>query len=206
MSRTTRLAAAILGAAALCAVAVGAASANSSVATKTTTFPMVRSTGVVAANCLQNAQANVTISATGQTETMKVTVSGMPANIELDLFVIQVPDPPFGLSWYQGDLNTDANGNGSGTYVGRFSVETFAVAVNTAPAPRPHPGDARSNPPFAPIHTYHVGLWFGTPQAAAAAGCPTTVTPFNGDHTAGIQAMSTHQFPVLGGPLRSFQP
>jgi hypothetical protein len=53
-----------------------------------------------------------------------------------------------------------------------------------------------------PIHEYHVGVWFGSPTAAAAAGCPTTVTPFNGHHNAGVQALSTKQFGDLRGPLR----
>jgi hypothetical protein len=53
---------------------------------------------------------------------------------------------------------------------------------------------------------FHLGLWFGSPAAAAAAGCPTTVTPFNGDHNAGIQALSTRQFPALNGPLSRLRP
>ena len=86
--------------------------------------------------------------------------------------------------------------------IGRFNIETFAVAPKTAPAPVTHPGkDADSNPPFAPIHTYHVGFWFNSPDDAVKAGCPGNVTPFNGDHTAGVQAMSTRNFPDLAGPL-----
>jgi hypothetical protein len=49
---------------------------------------------------------------------------------------------------------------------------------------------------------FHLGLWFNSPTDAAAAGCPNTVTPFNGDHTAGVQALSTHNFGDLHGPLR----
>lgn len=212
MSRTSRLAAAVVGAAAVCAVAVGAASASSSslVASKSTTFAMVRSTGVVAAGCLPNAHASVTVRTNdqvgGQTEIMKITAGGLPANTEFDVFIIQVPDAPFGIAWYQGDLQTNSSGNGASTFVGRFSQETFAVAPGTAPAPTVHPGDANSNPAFAPVHMYHVGFWFGSPTAAAAAGCPNAQTPFNGDHTAGIQAMSTTQFPDLRGPLRTFKP
>ena len=50
------------------------------------------------------------------------------------------------------------------------------------------------NPATEPIHTFHLGLWFGSPAAAQAAGCPNTVTRFNGDHRAGIQALSTRNF------------
>ena len=53
---------------------------------------------------------------------------------------------------------------------------------------------------------YHLGLWFNSAKDAAAAGCPNTVTPFNGVHNAGIQALSTHQFAVTSGPLRHLKP
>ena len=46
------------------------------------------------------------------------------------------------------------------------------------------------------------GFWFNDPADAAAAGCSNGVTPFNGEHNAGPQAMSTAQFPVLAGPLK----
>jgi len=74
---------------------------------------------------------------------------------------------PFGLSWYQGDLTTDANGKGIADFIGRFSIETFIVGPGSGPAPVVHPQDAAVNPATAPIHTYHVGLWFGSATAAA---------------------------------------
>jgi hypothetical protein len=86
-----------------------------------------------------------------------------------------------------------------------LSIETFIVAPGSGPAPvvhhQPIP-DANTNPATGPVHTYHVGLWFGSPDAAAAAGCPNSVTPFNGEHNAGIQALSTRN---LQGPLRRIQ-
>jgi hypothetical protein len=51
----------------------------------------------------------------------------------------------------------------------------------------------------------HLGLWFNSPQDAAAAGCPNGVTPFNGDHTAGIQILSTRNFVDIG-PLSQLTP
>jgi hypothetical protein len=174
------------------------------------TFQMKRSTGVVAANCLKGAQATVHITHRGQVEAMDITASHLPPNREFDLFIIQVPDTPFGMSWYQGDLQSDRTGHGRGHYVGRFSIETFMVAPGTAPAPVVHSGgtfpDANMNPATLPVHMFHLGLWFGSPRAAVAAGCPNTLTPFNGDHRAGIQALSTRQFPKLAGPLRKLQP
>ena len=62
--------------------------------------------------------------------------------------------------------------------------------------------DASSNPATARVHQYHLGLWFNDPAAAQAAGCGGAVTPFNGDHHAGVQVLSTRQAPALNGPLR----
>jgi hypothetical protein len=106
------------------------------------------------------------------------------------------------MSWYQGDVETDSTGAGSTRFLGRFSNETFIVAPGAASAPAPHASDAQQNPPTGPIHTYHVGLWFNSPVDAAAAGCPGTTTPFNGDHTAGVQVLNTSNFPDLAGPLQ----
>src|SRR3982750_2849566 len=94
-------------------------------------------------------------------------------------------------------------GNALVKMIGRFNIETFAVAPNTAPAPNTHPGkDATSTPPSGPIPTSHVGFWFNSPADAVKAGCSGNVTPFNGDHTAGVQAMSTRNFADDNGPLR----
>ncbi|HEY2300097.1 MAG TPA: hypothetical protein VGH43_20410 [Jatrophihabitans sp.] len=170
-----------------------------------TKFQMVRSQGAMMAGCLPHAHANVSVQHGGPVEVMNVFVKGLPAHREFDLFVIQVPDAPFGLSWYQGDIDTDRNGAGHGRFVGRFSIETFIVAPGSAPAPKVHPTDGTSNPAIpGPVHTYHLGLWFNSPRAAARAGCapPNTVTPFNGRHHAGVQVLSTRQAPVKFGPLR----
>src|SRR6516165_5864668 len=175
-------------------------------------FQMVRSTGAVAANCIPNANAAVRVGSLGPVEAMTVDVGGLPPNTEFDLFVIQIPDAPFGLAWYQGDIKTDANGEGHQLFVGRFNIETFIVAQPPGgqPAPvvhnQPPFPDASMNPATEPIHTYHLGLWFGSPRAAQRAGCPNTVTRFNGEHNAGIQALSTRNFPKLFGPLRKLTP
>jgi len=172
-------------------------------------FDMVRSAAATTAGCLANASAHVVIHSNGPTETMTVKVRGLPANTDFDFFVIQVPNAPFGMSWYQGDLQTDGHGRAEGRFIGRFSIETFSVAPGTAPAPVVHHSpipDASSNPATAPVHQYHLGLWFNSPADAVAAGCPGTVTPFNGDHSAGVQALSTRQFRDDHGPLHRIRP
>jgi hypothetical protein len=166
------------------------------------TFSMVRSGAAVNAGCLPAATATVRVVSHGQNETMTLRASGLPALTEFDLFILQLPNAPFGVSWYQSDLQTGYDGTATVTVVGRFNVETFAVAPGSGAAPVVHDADAASNPPFAPIHTFHVGFWFNSPADAVAAGCPGVVTPFNGDHNAGVQAMSTRNFGDQDGPLR----
>jgi hypothetical protein len=170
-------------------------------------FSMTVSAG--AKTCIPNASGTVRISQAGGVEIMDVTVQGLPPNTEFDLFVLQVPKSPFGVAWYQGDIQTDKNGRGRQQFAGRFNIETFAVAPGSAPAPAVFNGpfpDATLNPPFNPIQMYHLGLWFGSTQAAQNAGCAATLTPFNGEHNAGIQALNTSNFPDDHGPLRDIQP
>lgn len=171
-------------------------------------FNMVVSAG--AANCLPDASATVRIKSIGQVEIMDVTVRNLPHNTDFDFFVIQIPVGPFGVAWYQGDIETDDEGEGHARFAGRFSNETFAVAQppGGAPAPVLHHTpeslvtDASTNPAFEPVHMFHLGLWFDSSQDAIAAGCPGTETRFNGDHTAGLQVLNTSNFPTLEGPLR----
>jgi hypothetical protein len=92
--------------------------------------------------------------------------------------------PPFGIAWYEGDIETNVQGYGKGFFVGRFNRETFAMDPDSGNAPihhsdGPYP-DASTNPDFAPIHTHHLGLFFDSPGAARRAGCPADVTLFNG--------------------------
>jgi hypothetical protein len=167
-------------------------------------FSMVRSANAQAIGCLSKATATVTITQQGAVEKMRVRATGLPKSTDFDLFVIQVPNAPFGLSWYQGDLESNKYGKADQTYVGRFSNETFSVAPGVAPAPvlhkTPFP-DAASNPATAPVHQFHLGVWFNSAADAAKAGCQPTVTPFNGEHNAGVQALSTRNFPDGAGPL-----
>lgn len=161
------------------------------------------------ATCLQNAKADVRVTSFGSVEQMDVFVSGLPPITDFDFFVIQVPKAPFGVSWYQGDIQTDHTGAGHQRFIGRFSIETFVVAPGSAPAPVVHNGpfpDASLNPPFNPIHTYHLGLWFNSPADAVKAGCPGAITPFNGDHSAGVQVLNTSNFTNDQGPLRQLVP
>jgi len=163
------------------------------------TFAMVPTLG--SESCVP-AKGRVTITHTPiLEENMHVEVSGLPANTDFDLFVIQQPAPDFGDAWYMGDMLTDATGTAVADFIGRFQIGTFIVAPGSEPAPVVLPGDASSNPSSAPVQLYHLGLWFDSPADANKAGCGSKVTPFNSTHNAGVQILNTSNFPNLAGPL-----
>ena len=155
-------------------------------------FKMVPSPNIAA--CLPYARGYVTITPNSLNDVMRVSVSGLAPNTGYDLFVIQLPNKPFGISWYQSDLETNAYGNGSVTVVGIFNRETFSVS----------PGGPTTK--FAPTHQYHLGLWFNDPQVPFNLHCEPgaktpIVTPFNGEQHAGVQVLNTANFPNNAGPL-----
>jgi hypothetical protein len=171
-------------------------------------FDMVASGA--AQTCLPNASGHVTIEAAGDNQKMRVKVEGLAPKTVFTFFVLQTPtNPPgFSMAWYQGDIETNGDGRGEKTFLGIFSSETFIFALTIQPAPQTDGFDAAINPATAPVHMYHLGLWFSDPADATAAGCPGNVTPFEGSHVAGIQVLNTSNFGTAAqaGPLGQFQP
>jgi len=175
------------------ALAISLATATGATATDSSfSFALQPSSSAISA-CLPNASGHVTITTGALNDVMTVTISGMPHNTGFDLFVIQQPGTPFGISWYQTDIHAGSNGTGSATVRGVFDSETFSVS----------PGGTTT---FAPTHQFHLGLWFNSPKVPFNLGCEPgatspIVTPFNGNQHAGIQVLNTAQFPVNAGPL-----
>ena len=176
----------------LTATAGAAAHAPAHTAASSFSFALKPSSSAISA-CLPKAGGHVTITPGTLNDTMTVSLHGMPPNAGFDLFVIQQPTAPFGVSWYQTDIQTGSSGSGSATVRGVFDKETFSVSLG---------GTAT----FSPTHQYHLGVWFSDPRVPFNLGCEPgatspTVTPFNGEQTAGIQVVNTAQFPVNAGPL-----
>ena len=176
----------------LTATAGAAAHAPGRTAASSFSFALKPSSSAISA-CLPKAGGHVTITPGTLNDTMTVSLHGMPANAGFDLFVIQQPTAPFGVSWYQTDIQANSNGFGSATVKGVFDSETFSVSLG---------GTAT----FSPTHQYHLGVWFNDPSVPFNLGCEPgatspTVTPFNGEQNAGIQVVNTAQFPVNAGPL-----
>jgi hypothetical protein len=187
-------------------VVVALAAAAAFAVDDTTSFKMVRSQAAVDNECLKGAKANVDVTTTPtDNQIMDVTLNHAPKNTEFELFITQQPNSPFGVSWYQADFTTNNQGQGEVRARGIFSEELFVFAPGVVKAPQVDKFDAKKNPKFDPVHTFHLGLWFGDPKDAKDAGCSGKVTQFDGDHEAGIQAFSTRNFPDLEGPLGNIQ-
>jgi hypothetical protein len=168
------------------------------------TFKLQRSASTISAGCLPNASGVISVTRLARTEEMTIHVTGLYPSSVFTVFLTQVPNGPFGVSIYEGDIATDTHGAGTNTFVGRFAQAAFVVGPGTAVAPTIHTSpfaDASTNPAFAPVHVLHVGLWFNSEQRSVAAGCAAVLSPFNGTHTAGPQVLSTRQFPDTAGPL-----
>src|SRR5713226_5432238 len=59
-------------------------------------FSLVPSPGITA--CLPHAMGDAVITRTNLNDLMTVEVEGLPANTGFDLFVIEIPNKPFGIS------------------------------------------------------------------------------------------------------------
>ena len=175
----------------LTAYGLTTASAAPRYTAKTFTFKLLASPGI--AKCLPKARGQAWITTHPLNDTMKVQLWGMPAGADFDLFVIQYPNKPFGVSWYQSDIHAGGNGSGTATVQGIFDKETFSVS----------PGGTVT---FKPTHQFHLGVWFNDPGLPFKLGCEPgqkapVVTPFNGEQHAGIQVVNTGNFPNNAGPL-----
>lgn len=174
-------------------VSVNSAKANAQPDKSSFKFSMVPSPNI--SGCLPHASATVTIKKNSLNDKMTINATGLAPNTGYDLFVIELPNKPFGVAWYQSDLQADQYGSGSVTVQGIFNVETFSVSL----------GD-NGGITFPPTHQYHLGLWFNDPQVPFNLGCEPgqpqpVITPFNGEQHAGVQVLNTSNFPDNAGPL-----
>lgn len=153
-------------------------------------------------NQTQPPKATVTVTRGTLNDTMTITLSNIRKNTDFDVFTVQnspldshgVPTSftNFGMAWYQSDLHSDSNGNGS-------------VKIQTILLDQIFGFDAATGLP--PTHTFHVGFWFNNPNVPFNGGCEPgktspVITPFNGEQHAGILAMISTPKAATGlGPL-----
>jgi hypothetical protein len=152
---------------------------------------------------VRNAQERIKIESVGPVEIMDVIVEGLPPNTDLDFFVVQIQNAGFGLSWYGAIsrlivMASAMAGSSAASILRPSSCRPQASLLGSRSTTRfrTSPG-----PTIGPIHTYHLGLWFNSAEDAKKAGGLGTVTPFYGEHNAGVQVLNTSNFQDLGGPL-----
>lgn len=148
-------------------------------------------------------KAQVTVIPGQLNDTLVIKAENIRPGLGFDLFTIERTnlladhsvDPAFankfGLSWYQSDLQANAQGRIQATIKTVLLNEIFGFDSDL------------SNP--APINTFNLGFWFNNPNDATVDGCTFDVThptPFNGEHNAGPLAMSSAPDAVTNlGPL-----
>jgi hypothetical protein len=158
----------------------------------TFSFPVVPAAAAIQ-QCLPHARGEATILPDALNDTMNFKVYNLAPKQKYTLFVTQLPNKPFGISWYQGAIFTDGDGNGNVIVRGILDPKTFSLSLGGTTT-------------FAPTHQYHLGLWFSDPATPFKLGCEPgaktpTITPFNGEQHAGILALNTGNFPNNAGPL-----
>jgi hypothetical protein len=157
------------------------------------TFSLKPSAALTSLSCLQpngkTATAKATVTRGSLNDTLTLKLSGFKPNLGFDLFTVQLNAPPFGLAWYQSDIETDSTGAATVTIKTILLDQIFGFSG----------GGTQT---FAPVNTFHVGFWFDSPQEAQPClSTPAPTTPFNGEHTAGPLAFITSPGPSGLGPL-----
>jgi hypothetical protein len=153
-------------------------------------FKLTPAAGI--SKCLPHATGSVKIVPNESGDQMTVSIKGVPAG-HYALFDLQTPTAPFGVSTFLTYISAGKKG-GSATVRGIFDSRTFSLS----------PGGKTAT--FAPVHQYHLGIWFNNPKTPFKAGCEAgakkpVVTPFNGTHNAGILVLGTSQYKAGSGPL-----
>src|SRR5688572_6137186 len=86
-------------------------------------------------------------------ESLKVQIMKFAPFTKFRVFMTQLPNPPYGVSVYLGDVQTNDIGSTHRYFTGRFNKDVFIVAPGSGPAPTPHGAkDDSTNPAFDPIH------------------------------------------------------
>ena len=151
-------------------------------------------------SCLKGSKgtptATVTVEEGSLNDALTLKLKNIKPDLGFDLFTVQrtnllangTVDPNFtnfGLAWYQSDVQANKAG-------------TAMVKIQTILVDQIFGFDPDAS--LSPINTFHVGIWFNNPSDATACGF-TGVTPFNGDHNAGPNAMISEPGSSGLGPL-----
>jgi hypothetical protein len=174
------------------------------ISTFSLTFEMVPATPVILA-CLPGAKGTVTIKKWGTRDELTLQVVGLARNTSYALFVLQTPGAPFGMARYQGDLETDRDGEGITSIWGAFNAQALSITP-TPLASQDQEGKDQTGAATGAVTLYHLGLWFGNPEVPFQQGCEPAqeapiVTALKSERHVGIQVLNTSNFQMEYGPL-----
>ncbi len=143
------------------------------------------------AACMPRARVKVTVKSTTDRlgfDKFKVRARHLPPNRDFTVFLLETAGAPFGAAEYIGDITTNKNGNADNTF--RLIVdEAFSSTLVTGRRVR--------------VDLNRVGMWFADPaddDFCPAAPGVNGVTPFDGDHEAGVQAFNSANTQPLPAP------
>jgi hypothetical protein len=139
------------------------------------------------AKCMPKAKVNIKVELKTDRvgfDDFEVTASGLPANTDFTVFLLQQADPPFGAAEYIGDITSNSNGDARNEFK-LIVQEAFSSSVVNGQRVR--------------TDLNQVGMWFADP--AGDDFCfgkgKGAITPFDGDDEAGVQAFnSLHTIPL----------
>jgi hypothetical protein len=136
----------------------------------------------------QTPTVQATVTRSDLRDSLTIKLSHFKPNLGFDLFTVQRSNQTatgqpvagftnFGLAWYQSDLHTNSEGEGSTTIKTILLDQIFGFDPDVS---------------LAPVNTFHLGFWFDSVAEAQPCSATTLVaTPFNGEHTAGPVAFIT---------------
>ena len=142
------------------------------------------------AACMPHAQLTVRVSPSdGRQGSDRLTVDGhnLPGSTDFTIFLLQQPGAPFGAAEYIGDLSTDPYGNAH-TDLQLIVNEAFSSTIVAGVRTR--------------VDLNSVGLWFADPTGDdfCLGQGNGSVTPFDGDNEAGVQAFNSANTIPLPAP------
>ena len=160
--------------------------ATQSVVTQSVPLHLTASSPQLAA-CMPKADVNIKLELKTDLlgfDDFHVNATGLRANTAFTLFLLQQADAPFGAAEYIGDIVTDKNGNARNAF---HAIVAEAFSSNLLNGQRVR------------TELNQVGMWFADPAGDdfCLGKNKGSITPFDGDNSAGVQAFnSLHTNPL----------
>ena len=120
-------------------------------------------------------------------DTFQIRARHLPPNRDFSVFLLEQAGAPFGAAEYIGDFSTDAYGNAENN-LKLIVEEAFSSTIVNGSRTR--------------VDLNRVGVWFADPAGDDFCFGPNggSVTPFDGDNEAGVQAFNSANAEPLPAP------